>query len=44
MDLGRRGLLRPIVAREFAFAEARQALEAMANNQHLGKLVLRGAP
>jgi NADPH:quinone reductase-like Zn-dependent oxidoreductase len=44
MDLGRRGLLRPIVAREFPFAEARQALEAMAGNQHLGKLVLRVEP
>jgi len=42
MDLGRRGLLRPIVAREFAFEEARDALVAMASNQHLGKLVVRG--
>jgi len=42
MDLGRRGLLRPIVSREFAFEEAREALVAMASNQHLGKLVIRG--
>ena len=42
LDLGRRGLLRPIVAREFAFEEAREALVAMASNQHLGKLVVRG--
>jgi NADPH:quinone reductase-like Zn-dependent oxidoreductase len=42
MDLGRRGLLRPIVSKEFAFEEAREALVAMASNQHLGKLVIRG--
>lgn len=42
MDLGRRGLLRPIVSKQFAFSEAREALAAMASNQHLGKLVLRG--
>jgi NADPH:quinone reductase-like Zn-dependent oxidoreductase len=42
MDLGRRGLLRPIVAREFAFEEAKEALAAMASNRHLGKLVIRG--
>ena len=42
MDLGRRGLLRPLIAREFPFTEAREALTAMASNQHLGKLVLRG--
>lgn len=42
MDLGQRGRLRPIVAREFAFTEAKEALVAMASNQHLGKLVIRG--
>lgn len=42
MDLGRRGLLTPIVSKEFAFTEAKEALAAMASNQHLGKLVLRG--
>ena len=42
MDLGRRGLLRPIVSKEFAFQDAKAALLAMAGNQHLGKLVIRG--
>ena len=42
MDLGRRGLLRPIVSKEFAFTEAKEALVAMASNQHIGKLVVRG--
>ncbi len=42
MDLARRGLLRPIVSKEFAFTEAKEALLAMASNQHLGKLVVRG--
>ena len=42
MDLGRGGLLQPIVAKEFPFAEAREALVTMALNQHLGKLVVRG--
>jgi NADPH:quinone reductase-like Zn-dependent oxidoreductase len=44
MDLGRRGLLRPLVAREFSFRDAKPALETMAGNQHLGKLVLRVEP
>ncbi len=42
LDLGQRGLLRPIVSKEFAFTEAKEALVAMASNQHLGKLVIRG--
>jgi NADPH:quinone reductase-like Zn-dependent oxidoreductase len=35
-------MLRPIVSREFAFSEVKEALAAMAGNQHLGKLVVRG--
>ena len=42
MDLARQGLLRPIVSKEFAFSEVKEALAAMASNQHLGKLVVRG--
>ena len=42
MALGRSGALRPIVSKEFAFTEAREALAAMASNQHIGKLVVRG--
>ena len=42
MDLGRAGLLRPIIAKEFGFEQAKEALVAMGDNQHLGKLVVRG--
>lgn len=41
LDLGRRGVLRPLVAQEFSFEDAPKALTAMASNQHLGKLVVR---
>jgi NADPH:quinone reductase-like Zn-dependent oxidoreductase len=40
LDLVESGDLRPLIADSFAFEEAPRALELMASNRHLGKIVL----
>ncbi len=40
LSLAERGGLRPIIADRFAFEDAPKALEAMARNEHFGKIVL----
>ena len=40
LSLAERGGLRPLIADRFSFEEAPKALEAMARNEHFGKIVL----
>lgn len=40
LRLAEEGAIRPVIAQEFPFEAAPRALEAMARNEHLGKIVL----
>jgi len=41
LELAERGAIRPLIAAEYGFEEAPEALAAMARNEHIGKIVLR---
>lgn len=40
LELAERGAIRPLIAAEYGFEEAPEALAAMARNEHIGKIVL----